>query len=177
MKHVIKEPLPYPTQQSHVRCHAIRLIHFEQPSFLSNQLFEAAEKVVFSSQKVSAAMASLYDAAPVRGDILELRDQLDGNDSTLRKSAAQRVVALMRSGENLQQLFSSMLRCVRTPDMELKKLTYLYLVQYSVHEPERAIVVVNRSHAEIPKIRIISFKLLRCVRCVEPNLTMLRKTG
>ncbi|OHS95153.1 Adaptin N terminal region family protein [Tritrichomonas foetus] len=79
----------------------------------------------------------------VKNEVAQLRDQLDGNDPSERKNAAKRVVALMRSGENVQSLFSSMLRCVRTSDLELKKLTYLYLVHYSEQEPEQAIMAVN----------------------------------
>jgi vesicle coat complex subunit len=78
-----------------------------------------------------------------RGDLAELRNQLDGNDPDLRKVAARRTVALMRSGENVQSLFSSMLRCVKSPDLEVKKLAYLYLVTYSTQEPEQAIMAVN----------------------------------
>ena len=78
-----------------------------------------------------------------KNEIFELRDQLDGNDPAERKDAARRVVSLMRSGENVQSLFSSMLRCVRTNDLELKKLTYLYLVNYSAQESEQAIMAVN----------------------------------
>lgn len=87
-------------------------------------------------------MSNLFDGE-AKGDLIQLRDQLDGNDSGTRKQAARRVVALMRSGENVQSLFSSMLRCVRTADIELKKLSYLYLVNYSAQEPEQAIMAVN----------------------------------
>lgn len=78
-----------------------------------------------------------------RTEIFQLRNNLDSNDPSLRKVSAKRVVALMRQGENVRQLFSSMLRCVKTDDIELKKLTYLYLTQYSVHEPEQSIMTVN----------------------------------
>ena len=87
-------------------------------------------------------MSTLFDGE-AKGDILQLRDQLDGNDPDDRKSAAKRVVALMRAGENVQSVFASMLRCVKSTDMELKKLTYLYLVNYSAQEPEQAIMAVN----------------------------------
>lgn len=78
-----------------------------------------------------------------KGEILALRDKLDGNDPSERKIAAKRVIGLMRAGENVHSLFSSMLRCVKTTDLELKKLTYLYLVNYSSQEPEQAIMAVN----------------------------------
>ncbi|OHT14265.1 Adaptin N terminal region family protein [Tritrichomonas foetus] len=87
-------------------------------------------------------MAKLFEGE-AKGEILQLRDKLDGNDPAARKEAAKRCVALMRAGENVQTLFSSMLRCVKTSDLELKKLTYLYLVTYSAQEPEQAIMAVN----------------------------------
>ncbi|KAH0788698.1 Adaptin N terminal region family protein [Histomonas meleagridis] len=57
--------------------------------------------------------------------------------------AANKVVSLMRGGENMSALFSSMLRCVRTEDLQLKKLIYLYLVTYSSQEPEQSIMTVS----------------------------------
>lgn len=87
-------------------------------------------------------MSTLFDGE-AKGEILHLRDQLDSNDPDDRKAAAKRIVSLMRAGENVQSVFSSMLRCVKSTDMELKKLTYLYLVTYSAQEPEQAIMAVN----------------------------------
>ena len=88
-------------------------------------------------------MSTLYDASEAKGELIRLRNWLDGNDPELRKSAAKRVVNFMRAGENMQVLFASMLRCVQTDDLELKKLAYLYLVTYSSQESEQAIMAVN----------------------------------
>lgn len=76
-------------------------------------------------------------------EIFQLRDFLDSNDANKRKEAAKRVISLKRAGENVQSLFSSMMRNVKTTDLELKKLIYLYLVTYSIHEPEQAIMAVS----------------------------------
>lgn len=78
-----------------------------------------------------------------KNELISLRNQLDSNDPAQRKIAAKRVVAMMRAGENLSILFSSMLRCVKTNDIELKKLTYHYLVTYATSEPEQSIMAVN----------------------------------
>jgi vesicle coat complex subunit len=61
-------------------------------------------------------------AQETKTDIASLRDALDGSDPDARKTAASRVVNLMRTGENVQALFTSMLRSVRTTDLEFKKL-------------------------------------------------------
>ena len=79
----------------------------------------------------------------LKDEILSLRDELDSNDPSARKSAVRRVLNLMRSGENVGSLFSSMLRCVNTDDIQLKKLVYLYLVTYSSQESEQSIMAVN----------------------------------
>ena len=72
-----------------------------------------------------------------------LRERLASLEEKTRKRAARRVIYLMRAGENMSRLFSEMLRCVKTDDLELKKLTYLYLINYSASEPEQAIMAVN----------------------------------
>lgn len=79
----------------------------------------------------------------IQSEIKDLRNQLDSNDPNARKTAAKRVVQIMRSGENVGELFSDMLRCVKTQDIELKRLIYLYLVTYSLQESEQSIMVVN----------------------------------
>ena len=72
-----------------------------------------------------------------------LRDLLNSNYPEQRKFGVKKAVSLMRSGENVHDVFSDVLRCAKTDDLELKKLVYLYLVTYSGQEPEQAIMVVN----------------------------------
>lgn len=86
---------------------------------------------------------SFFETREMKDEILKLRDKLDSNDPDDRKEAAKRVVSLMRQGENVGSLFSSMLRCVKTDDIQIKKLVYLYLVTYSSQEPEQSIMAVN----------------------------------
>lgn len=87
-------------------------------------------------------MTSFVDSED-RNDIPILRDLLNSNYPKERKSAVRQVVSRMRAGENVKELFSDMLRCAKTDDLELKKLVYLYLVNYSSQEPEQAIMAVN----------------------------------
>ncbi|OHT06477.1 Adaptin N terminal region family protein [Tritrichomonas foetus] len=127
-------------------------------------------------------MTKLFEGE-AKGEIIQLRDQLDGNDPAQRKEAAKRTLALMRAGENVQSLFSSMLRCVKTSDIELKKLTYLYLISYSTHEPEQAIMAVNTfiqdSQDPNPLIRALAVRTMCRIRLesvAEYMITPLKKT-
>ena len=103
-----------------------------------------------------------------KNEILQIRDDLDGNNPTKRKAAAKKTISLMRQGENVQSLFASMLRCVKTPDIELKRLSYLYLVHYSTQEPEQAIMAVNTfiqdSQDDNPLIRALAVRTMCRIR-------------
>ena len=81
-------------------------------------------------------MSTFFDPSGARSETNALRNMLDGNDPKTRKKAAKRVINLMRAGESVQSLFASMLRCVKTDDLELKKLTYLYRLSASIFNKE-----------------------------------------
>ena len=112
-------------------------------------------------------MTNLFNGE-AKGEILTIRDKLDGNDPKERKEAAKRCIAIMRQGENVAILFSSMLRCVKTDDIELKKMAYLYLVTYSSQEPEQAIMAVNTfiqdSQDGNPLIRALAVRTMCRIR-------------
>ena len=99
-----------------------------------------------------------------RNDIPLLRDLLNSNYPNERKNAVRRVVSRMRAGEKVKDLFSDMLRCAKTDDLELKKLVYLYLVHYSSDEPEQAIMAVNTfvqdSMVDNPLIRALAVRTM-----------------
>ena len=98
----------------------------------------------------------------------KLRDMLDSNDLSSRKQAAKKVCSLMRAGENVGNLFSSMLRCVRTDDMELKRLVYHYIVTYSLEESEQSIMVVNTFIHDMqdsnPLVRALAIRTMSRIR-------------
>lgn len=97
-----------------------------------------------------------------------LRDQLDSNDPDERKNAAKKVVNLMRAGENVGELFASMLRCVKTDDLELKRLVYNYIVTYSQEQSEESIMVVNTfvldSQDANPLVRALAIRTMGRIR-------------
>lgn len=76
-------------------------------------------------------------------EISKLRSELNSSSPTERKTAARKVISIMRTGEDIHTLFSDMLRSAKTDDLELKKLVYLFLVNYARQEPEQAIMAVN----------------------------------
>jgi len=49
----------------------------------------------------------------------------------------------MTVGKDVSSLFPEVVRCMQTSNLELKKLVYLYLINYAKTKPELAILAVN----------------------------------
>lgn len=49
----------------------------------------------------------------------------------------------MTTGKDVSGLFPDVLKNVQTDDMELKKLVYLYLMNYAKSQPELVILAIN----------------------------------
>ncbi len=55
----------------------------------------------------------------------------------------KKVIAAMTVGKDVGDLFPDVVKCVRTSNLELKKLVYLYIMNYAKTQPETAILSVN----------------------------------
>ena len=61
----------------------------------------------------------------------------------MRKEAVKKVIASMTNGKDVSSLFPDVLKNVQTDDLELKKLVYLYLMNYAKSQPELVILAIN----------------------------------
>lgn len=61
----------------------------------------------------------------------------------MKKEAVKRVIANMTAGRDVSALFADVIKCMQTTDMELKKLVYLYLINYAKSQPELVILAIN----------------------------------
>lgn len=62
----------------------------------------------------------------------------------------------MTVGKDVSSLFTDVVRCMQTENLELKKLVYLYLINYAKSQPDLAILAVNT----FVKVTIVSIDLL-----------------
>jgi len=49
----------------------------------------------------------------------------------------------MTVGKDVTNLFTDVVNCMMTENLELKKLVYLYLINYAKSQPEQALLSVN----------------------------------
>ncbi|KAK4056663.1 hypothetical protein OIO90_002215 [Microbotryomycetes sp. JL221] len=74
-----------------------------------------------------------------RGKITELRAELqaDKKDKNFakRKAVLKRVVASMTMGQDMSPLYPDVVACLSIPALEVKKMVYLYLINYAKSKP------------------------------------------
>lgn len=73
----------------------------------------------------------------------ELRSRFSNILQDKRKDAVKKVIAAMTVGKDVSSLFTDVVNCMQTENLELKKLVYLYLINYAKSQPDLAILAVN----------------------------------
>ncbi|ORZ29684.1 AP-2 complex subunit beta-like protein [Catenaria anguillulae PL171] len=118
-----------------------------------------------------------------KGENFELKTELNSEYRDRRKEAVKRVIANMTVGKDVSGLFADVLKCMQTDDLELKKLVYLYLMNYAKSQPELVILAVNSFIKDVddanPLIRALAVRTMGCLRAeriVDYLMEPLRKT-
>merc|ERR1719410_353688 len=74
----------------------------------------------------------------------------------------------MTVGKDVSMLFTDVLNCVQTGNIELKKLVYLYLINYAKSQPELTLLAVNTFVKDAsdpnPLIRALAVRTMGCIR-------------
>jgi len=103
-----------------------------------------------------------------KGEMHELRMELHSTDRTTKVDAVKKVIASMTVGKDVSMLFTDVLNCVQTGNIELKKLVYLYLINYAKSQPELTLLAVNTfvkdANDPNPLIRALAVRTMGCIR-------------
>jgi len=117
---------------------------------------------------MSSGTDSKYFQTTKKGEIHELREELLSSDPNKRKEAVKKVIAAMTVGKDVSSLFMSVIKCMQTPNIEMKKLVYLYLMNYAKSQPDLAILAVNTfvndSKDPNPLVRALAIRTMSCIR-------------
>jgi len=103
-----------------------------------------------------------------KGEMHELRLELHSTDRNAKVDAVKKVIASMTVGKDVSMLFTDVLNCVQTGNIELKKLVYLYLINYAKSQPELTLLAVNTfvkdANDPNPLIRALAVRTMGCIR-------------
>ena len=76
-------------------------------------------------------------------ELQEIKDQLNSTNLETRRAAIRRIISGMTLGKDVSSLFPLIVKNMETQNMELKKLIYLYIINYAKHNPDMTIMAVN----------------------------------
>eukprot|EP00117_Sycon_ciliatum_P021503 scpid30341/ scgid18829/ AP-2 complex subunit beta; AP105B; Adapter-related protein complex 2 beta subunit; Adaptor protein complex AP-2 subunit beta; Beta-2-adaptin; Beta-adaptin; Clathrin assembly protein complex 2 beta large chain; Plasma membrane adaptor HA2/AP2 adaptin beta subunit len=111
---------------------------------------------------------SKYFSTTKKGEIAELKAELHGDKRDKKREAVKKIIAMMTVGKDVSSLFPDVINCMQTPDLELKKLVYLYLMNYAKTQPDMAIMAVNTFVRDCddpnPLLRALAVRTMGCIR-------------
>ncbi|XP_012253878.2 AP-1 complex subunit beta-1 isoform X2 [Athalia rosae] len=111
---------------------------------------------------------SKYFTTTKKGELFELKSELNNDKKEKKKEAVKKVIASMTVGKDLSALFPDVVNCMQTDNLELKKLVYLYLMNYAKSQPDMAIMAVNTFVKDCedpnPLIRALAVRTMGCIR-------------
>jgi AP-1 complex subunit beta-1 len=103
-----------------------------------------------------------------RGEIPEIREDLRSSSSSVRKHALRQTIASMTVGKDMSPLFTDIVNCGQTNNLQMKKLVYLYIMYYAKAQPDLAILAVNTfvkdAQDSNPLIRALAIRTMSCIR-------------
>lgn len=118
--------------------------------------------------KEGNANDSRFFTTQKKGEMHELRMELHATEKQVKVDAVKKVIASMTVGKDVSMLFTDVLNCVQTGNIELKKLVYLYLINYAKTQPELTLLAVNTfvkdSNDANPLIRALAVRTMGCIR-------------
>jgi len=118
--------------------------------------------------KNSEGHDSRFFTTQKKGEMHELRMELHSTDRNTKVDAVKKVIASMTVGKDVSMLFTDVLNCVQTGNIELKKLVYLYLINYAKSQPELTLLAVNTFVKDAsdpnPLIRALAVRTMGCIR-------------
>jgi hypothetical protein len=125
---------------------------------------------VCASRKMSSGDARFFSSTK-KGEIAEWRAELNHPDKDIKKDAVKKCTAAMTVGKDVSMLFTDVVNCMQTDNVELKKLVYLYLINYAKTQPDLAILAVNT----FVKVCLLLHGLLSSVELTCETLCRTRK--
>ncbi|KAK2194425.1 bifunctional Clathrin-coatomer adaptor [Babesia duncani] len=113
-------------------------------------------------------MEGKYFKGNRQSELQQLREELLTSSKDRKKDAIKKIIGAMTTGKDVSSLFPDVVNCIQTDNIELKKLVYLYVINYAKVQPELAILAVNTfckdARDRNPLIRSLAIRTMGYIR-------------
>ncbi|KAL7783991.1 adaptin N terminal region domain-containing protein [Trichoderma afarasin] len=98
----------------------------------------------------------------------QMRKLLDSRNEREVLEGLRRVIAMMYRNHKTLPFFSSVVKNVASPNFEIKKLVYIYLIHHAEQEPDLALLSINTIQKSLsdtnPQVRALALKTMSGIR-------------
>ncbi|CAE7219719.1 unnamed protein product [Rhizoctonia solani] len=112
-----------------------------------------------------SANASYFDSAEDK--IKQISTQLASNSDRDKLDAMKRLIALVSKGRNVSEFFAQVVLNVASPNLEIRKLVYIYLIRHAASEPDLTLLSINTFQKDLadpnPLIRAMALRVLSAI--------------
>eukprot|EP00927_Polykrikos_kofoidii_P036857 TRINITY_DN31082_c0_g1_i1.p1 TRINITY_DN31082_c0_g1~~TRINITY_DN31082_c0_g1_i1.p1 ORF type:complete len:954 (+),score=202.58 TRINITY_DN31082_c0_g1_i1:66-2927(+) len=112
---------------------------------------------------------NFFDASGRRGELQEFKEELNHASKEKKKEALKKVIQAMTVGSDVSSLFPDVVNCMQTSSLDLKKLVYLYVINYAKAQPDLAILAIHSFRKDSndvhnPLLRALAVRTMGCIR-------------
>ncbi|KAI0413763.1 ARM repeat-containing protein [Xylaria grammica] len=98
----------------------------------------------------------------------QLKKLLDSRNDREILDGLRRVIAMMYRQQRTLPFFSSVVKNVASPNIEIKKLVYIYLIHHAEQEPDLALLSINTIQKSLsdtnPQVRALALRTMSGIR-------------
>ncbi|KAF7715599.1 Adaptor protein complex AP-3, beta subunit [Penicillium ucsense] len=140
----------------------------ETISRISSMLETARELTLEAAQAAASNRSSNPDYGSRIYSVSHIKKLLDSRHEREVLDGMRRVISLMYRSEPSLPFFSAVVKNAATPNLEVKKLVYIYLVHHAEAEPDLALLSINAIQKSLtdqnPQIRTMALRTMSGIR-------------
>ncbi|KAG6289634.1 hypothetical protein E4U46_002406 [Claviceps purpurea] len=129
-----------------------------------SSLMETARELTLDAAQATRSVRS--SSRPL--DRNQMRKLLDSRNDREVLEGLRRVISMMYRNQNTAPFFSSVVKNVASPNLEIKKLVYIYLIHHAEQEPDLALLSINTIQKSLsdpsPHVRALALKTMSGIR-------------
>ncbi|KAI1104076.1 ARM repeat-containing protein [Jackrogersella minutella] len=135
----------------------------ESISRISN-LLESARELTLDAAQAARSSRSTTRSLPTA----QVKKLLDSRNDREVLDGLRRVISMMYRQQKTLPFFSSVVKNVASPNIEIKKLVYIYLIHHAEQEPDMALLSINTIQKSLsdsnPQVRALALRTMSGIR-------------
>ncbi|KAI1348151.1 ARM repeat-containing protein [Xylaria sp. FL0043] len=129
-----------------------------------SDLLESARELTLDAAQAARSTRVTTRSLPTA----QLKKLLDSRNDREILDGLRRVIAMMYRQQRTLPFFSSVVKNVASPNIEIKKLVYIYLIHHAEQEPDLALLSINTIQKSLsdtnPQVRALALRTMSGIR-------------